>query len=257
MKLNFKKVGDTGPAVIILHGVFGFLDNWLTISKHIADAGFTLYLIDQRNHGRSPHEAHMNFDLFSDDLSEFISDQKLDAPFLVGHSMGGKTVMQYAVNYPKKLSKLVIVDIGPKEYPMHHSKILEGLNALDLSKITSRQNADDLLASFEPIMAVRQFLLKNLYRTESGAFNWRFNLPVLTSDIQNIGKKIESIEPVNAPALFIRGSKSNYILNNDWDQILELFPNAKLETIQNSGHWIQAEQPKAFLDALLPFLKEK
>ncbi len=255
MQLNFKKIGESGPAVIILHGVFGFLDNWLTISKYIAEAGFTLYLVDQRNHGRSPHEAPMNYDVFASDLADFITENQLESPLLVGHSMGGKTVMKYAVTHPDRLSKIVVVDIGPKQYPIHHTKIIEGLNAIDLSKVASRQDADDQLAPFEPILPVRQFLLKNLYRTEEGGFGWRFNLPVITSDMKNVGQAIASDEAVLAPTLFIRGGNSNYIEDEDWDDIVKLFPNASLETVQNAGHWIQAEQPKAFLEALLPFLK--
>ncbi|GLU51951.1 alpha/beta fold hydrolase [Dyadobacter frigoris] len=255
MNLNFKKIGETGPALIILHGVFGFLDNWLTIGKTISEQGFVVYLVDQRHHGRSPHEGSLDFPTLAEDLKEFLEQQNLTSAILLGHSMGGKTVMEYAVRYPDTFEKLVIVDIGPKQYPIHHTKLLQGLNALPVSKIENRQQADDFLSKYEPILAVRQFLLKNLYRKEDGTFDWRFNLPVLTTDMAKVGSPITAKKPVETPTLFIRGEKSNYILDEDWDDILKIFPNAKLDTIADAGHWVQAEQPKVFVEHLLTFLK--
>lgn len=254
MLLNFKKIGETGKPLIILHGVFGLLDNWLSISKAIAEHGYVLYLVDQRNHGRSPHEEPMDYPTFSSDLKEFIDQQKLENPHLLGHSMGGKTVIQYAADYPGTFDKLVVVDIGPKAYPIHHKKILEGLNAIPIDEITSRNDADEVLAQYEPILPVRQFLLKNLYRKDEGGFAWRFNLPVLTTSMKKIGVATNYSEPVNNPTLFIRGEKSDYILDEDWEDILKIFPNATLKTVPNAGHWVQAEQPQAFTKALVDFL---
>ena len=257
MFLNFKKIGETGQPLVILHGVFGLLDNWLTISKSIAEQGYILYLVDQRNHGRSPHEEPMDYPTFSADLREFLEQQHLDNPHLLGHSMGGKTVMQYAADYPGTYDKLVIVDIGPKAYPIHHTKILKGLNAIPIDEITSRNEADEVLAQYEPIMPVRQFLLKNLYRKDDGGFGWRFNLPVLTASMSKVGIATKYDAPINNPTLFIRGEKSDYILDEDWEDILKIFPNATLETIPNAGHWIQAEQPQAFTKCLVEFLKKR
>jgi len=254
MQLNYKKIGETGKPLIILHGVFGFLDNWLTIGKTISEQGFVVYLVDQRHHGRSPHEGSLEFPTLAADLKEFLSQQNLDNPILLGHSMGGKTVMEYAVNNPDTFEKLVVVDIAPKQYPVHHTKLLKGLNALPVEEIENRQQADDFLSTYEPILAVRQFLLKNLYRKEEGGFDWRFNLPVLTSDMGKVGAEITASNPVETSTLFIRGSKSDYILDEDWDTILKIFPNAQLDTIENAGHWVQAEQPKAFVEHLLNFL---
>jgi esterase len=255
MQLNFKKIGETGKPLIILHGVFGFLDNWLTIGKHISEQGYVVYLVDQRHHGRSPHEGSLDFSTLAADLKEFLEQQNLTSAILLGHSMGGKTVMEYAVRYPETFEKLVIVDIGPKQYPVHHREILKGLNALPLVTLENRQQADDFLSTYEPILAVRQFLLKNLYRKEDGTFDWRFNLPVLTRDMAKVGAPIQATQPVETATLFIRGEKSNYILDEDWADILKIFPNAKLDTIADAGHWVQAEQPKAFLEHLLTFLK--
>jgi len=254
MQLNYKKIGETGKPLVILHGVFGFLDNWLTIGKTISEQGFVVYLVDQRHHGRSPHEGSLDFPTLAADLKEFLSQQNLDNPILLGHSMGGKTVMEYAVNNPDTFEKLVVVDIAPKQYPIHHTKLLKGLNALPVEEIETRQQADDFLSTYEPILAVRQFLLKNLYRKEEGGFDWRFNLPVLTSDMGKVGAEITASNPVETSTLFIRGSKSDYILDEDWDTILKIFPNAQLDTIENAGHWVQAEQPKAFVEHLLNFL---
>ena len=163
--------------------------------------------------------------------------------------------MEYAVTFPGTYEKLVVADIGPKSYPIHHAKILKGLNAMDIEAIETRQQADDILSEYEPILAVRQFLLKNLYRKDEGGFGWRFNLPLLTTDMSNVGAAIVTETPVETPVMFMRGDKSDYIKDEDWAGILEIFPNAVLDTIENSGHWIQAEQPKAFLQSLLHFLK--
>lgn len=254
MQLNFKQFGESGKPLIILHGLFGLLDNWLTIGKTISEHGYKVYLLDQRNHGRSPHEAPLTFQAFAEDLNDFIAQQQIENPVLIGHSMGGKTVMEYAVTNPGTFDGLVVVDIGPKSYPVHHKRILEGLNAMNLEIVENRNQADEMLSHYEPIPAVRQFLLKNLYRKEEGGFAWRFNLPLLTTDIENIGAEIKSDVKVNAPALFMRGEKSDYILDGDWDEILNLFPAAKLETIAGAGHWVQAEQPAAFVAALFRFL---
>jgi pimeloyl-ACP methyl ester carboxylesterase len=254
MQLNFKQIGEAGPPVIILHGVFGFLDNWLTIGKTISEHGFRVYLVDQRNHGRSPHEGPLTFPTMAADLKEFLEQQDIENPVLIGHSMGGKTVMEYAVTYPGTYEALVVVDIGPKAYPIHHTKILQGLNAIPIDQIENRNQADEVLSEYEPLMGVRQFLLKNLYRKEEGGFGWRFNLPLLTTDMANVGAEIKSDDRIEAPTLFMRGENSTYIKDEDLEGILDLFPNAKLETISGAGHWVQADQPKAFVSTLLSFL---
>jgi esterase len=254
MQLHFKQVGEVGKPMIILHGVFGLLDNWLSISKTISDQGYRVFLVDQRNHGRSPHAAPLDFPTFAEDLKGFIDEHNLDKPILVGHSMGGKTIMQYAVNYPGTFESLVVVDIGPQAYPVHHTDILKGLNAIPIDEISSRNEADEILSKYEPSLPVRQFLLKNLYRKDDGAFGWRFNLPLLSSDMANIGAEISSENPVESPALFLRGGNSGYIRDQDVAGIMALFPNAQIETIPGAGHWIQADQPKAFADALFNFI---
>ncbi|WP_373513998.1 alpha/beta fold hydrolase [Persicitalea sp.] len=253
MKLNYKKISTDGQPLIILHGVFGSLDNWATISKAIADLGYAVYLVDQRNHGRSPHSDDFTYEAMAADLSEFLQEHGLENPVLVGHSMGGKTVIQYAENYPGTYDKLVIVDIGPKAYPPHHDELLAGLNALPLAEIESRQHANELFSAHEPNLAVRQFLLKNLYRSDDG-YSFRFNLPVLTEQQANVGVEIPKLRTITEPALFMRGALSGYIKEEDWPEIQKMFPNAELVTIPKSGHWVHAEQPKRFVEVLGEFL---
>ncbi len=255
MKLNYKKIGDASPAVLILHGVFGSLDNWMTLGRQIAGHGFSVYLIDQRNHGRSPHADPLDYASMAADLKEFITDHQLESPLLIGHSMGGKTVMQYTVSWPDTVGKLVVVDISPRAYPLHHQQLLKGMNGMQLDAIQNRQEADALMTAFEPSPGVRQFLMKNLYRDEDGHFAWRFNLPVLTRDMPALGKAIAASGPVPVPALFIRGGESDYLPDSGWDAVKSIFPKATLETIPGAGHWVHAEQPALFLEAVLPFLQ--
>ncbi len=266
MKLFFRQTGDTGPAIVILHGVFGSSDNWVTISKTIAARGYRVFALDQRNHGHSPRADEQDYSSMAADLHEFILDQKLDKPILVGHSMGGKTVMQYVMSYRNDgdaafrpattFQKPVIVDIAPKFYPIHHAEIVRGLNAIDLMKITSRNDADAILSQYEPLAAVRQFLLKNLYRNDRGQFDWRLNLPVIERELHGIGDELTNPHIVTEPTLFIRGSESPYILDEDIPTIKRIFPNAQLETIQGAGHWVQAEKPVEFVEVLMKFLNK-
>lgn len=261
MKLFFREVGDpTHPPIIILHGLFGSSDNWLTISKTIAAEGYQVLSVDQRNHGQSPRDVGFDYDSMAADLHEFIIDHQLKAPVLVGHSMGGKTVMQYVINYPNALDrqsfgKVVVVDIAPKFYPVHHGDILRGLTAIDTAALTNRNAADAILSQFEPSPTVRQFLLKNLYRTTDGRFDWRINLPVIMSEIHGIGEDLSHTRTVTEPTLFIRGSESGYIADSDLPVIQKLFPNSRVITIDGAGHWVQAEKPAEFVQTLLTFVK--
>jgi pimeloyl-ACP methyl ester carboxylesterase len=253
MQLNYKVMGQ-GPPVVILHGVFGTLDNWQTAAKALAER-HTVYLVDNRNHGRSPHEEAFNYEVMSEDLLNFIQAQRLDQPVVIGHSMGGKVAMYYACRYqPANLSKLIVVDIAPKYYRPHHQQILEGLLSIDLSQVGNRQQADQQLARYVPEPDTRQFLLKNLYRTDEGGFGWRMNLPVLNEKIENIGEGLPAHFRSDKPALFIRGGKSNYIRESDAALIKEHFPNATIETIAGAGHWVHAEQPALLLEKVLAFI---
>ncbi|MFC5409077.1 alpha/beta fold hydrolase [Larkinella bovis] len=255
MKLYYRQTGETGTPIIILHGIFGSSDNWLTVSKSIAEHNHRVFLVDQRNHGRSPRSEVLDYDSMAADLQEFITDHGLESPIVVGHSMGGKTVMQFAMDYPGQFSRLVVVDIAPKFYPIHHAELIRGLKAIDLATLKSRNEADEILSRYEPLTYVRQFLLKNLYRTEEGRFDWRLNLPVIEQELHGIGGELRNVRIVTEPTLFIRGGDSRYIREEDQAEIKRLFPNSTLETIEGAGHWVQAEKPAEFVDVLMRFLK--
>lgn len=254
MKLFFRQTGETGPAIVILHGVFGSSDNWLTISKSIAARGYRVFALDQRNHGQSPRGDEHDYGVMAADLHEFLLDHQLEHPILVGHSMGGKAVMQYAMLYPGTYQKLVVVDIAPKFYPVHHAELVRGMKSIDLTSIKSRTEADTALSFYEPIPTVRQFLLKNLYRTEQGQFAWRLNLPVIERELHGIGEELTNPRIITEPTLFMRGSESPYVLDEDIPTIKRIFTNVQIETIQGAGHWVQAEKPAEFVEVLLKFV---
>ncbi|MBW6482096.1 MAG: alpha/beta fold hydrolase [Vicingaceae bacterium] len=253
MRLNYKKLG-TGQPLIIIHGLFGSLDNWMTFAKTMSEK-YEVYLVDARNHGQSPHSNVFNIQVMADDLKEFIDKHQLIDSIILGHSMGGKIAMQFAVEYSHLVSKLIIVDIAPKAYPVHHELIIEGLLSLDFNVIKTRNAADEKLIKYIPDLSVRQFLLKNLYWIEKERLAFRFNLEVIAKNIAEIGVAINSNgSQFIKPTLFIRGEKSNYILDSDREEIKSIFPKAVIGTIKNSGHWIHAEQPEAFLSMIKNFI---
>ena len=252
MKLFYRELGSGNP-IVILHGVFGSSDNWLTVSKGLAETN-KVYLLDARNHGHSPKSDEFNYSVMADDLKEFLSDHAIEKSCLIGHSMGGKTVMKFASIYPFIPEKLVVVDISPRYYKRHHDSILDGLKSIDLPNLKSRQDADQQLSNFEPDFGVRQFLLKNLYRNEHNEFQWRINLPVIARNIDNVGEVLDENIIIKSPALFIRGEKSNYIKEDDENLIRKNFADVRIETIKDAGHWVQAEKPKEFLEAIRNFL---
>lgn len=251
MKLFFREYGQ-GKPLIILHGLFGSSDNWLTQAKLFADS-FKVYTVDLRNHGLSPHSDLFDYPSMVSDLEEFVDDHNIIAPVFIGHSMGGKTAMNFAVAHPGKIDKLIVVDISPRAYDLEHYTILDGLNAIPLETITSRNEADEILSQYVSESDVRQFLLKNLQRKPAGGFSWKINLPVLTRKLSNIGLDLQVEGTFTKPTLFIRGARSNYVLDSDWSRISTLFPEAMLETM-DTGHWVQAEKPKEFVDLVIQWL---
>ncbi|MEP2669945.1 MAG: alpha/beta fold hydrolase [Cyclobacteriaceae bacterium] len=253
MKLFFRELGQGSP-LIILHGLFGSSDNWFSLSKIFAEK-YKVYVIDQRNHGQSPHDPVHDYNALTDDLNEFIEDHKIDKPIIIGHSMGGKTAMNFAIRFPEKLSKLIVVDIVPKAYPIHHDSILKGLNTINLDQLESRGQADKILSPFIPEPAVRQFLLKNLARNASQNFEWRINIPVLEAHIDDMGTALQYEGQFNGATLFIVGSKSNYFEPGDDATIKSYFPKAEITTL-DTGHWVQAENPKGFMEAVFNFVNE-
>lgn len=254
MKLHAKIIGK-GKPLLILHGFLGMGDNWKTLGNQFAEEGFEVHLIDQRNHGRSPHSAEFNYDLMAKDLLEYCEDRQLEKIYLIGHSMGGKTAMFFAASYPDRVKKLIVVDIAPKYYTPHHQKILEGLAFLDTQELTSRKTADEYLSEYVPEPSVRQFLLKNLYRKEKNILDLRLNLKTLTEQIDQLGQALPKERSFAGSTLFLKGEKSNYIQEADKKDIKKQFPNAETVTIKNAGHWIHAENREAFFQEAMEFMQ--
>ncbi|MEJ6753946.1 MAG: alpha/beta fold hydrolase [Flavobacteriales bacterium] len=251
MKLNFKKIGK-GKPLLILHGLFGSSDNWGSLGKKFAENNL-VYLVDLRNHGRSPHSKEMSYDLMADDLLELIQDENINSPIILGHSMGGKAALLFAEKYPKYLEKLIVADIGIKAYPMHHDEILKGLNSVKLHEISSRNQAQQSIQSHIENLGIQQFLLKNLYWIEKGKLAWRMNLKVIEKNIGEILVKI-NVQKNSVSTLFVRGEMSNYILEDDFQNILESFPNGAIKTIPKVGHWLHAENPTEFYKIVREFI---
>lgn len=253
MKLHFKKIGY-GEPLMIIHGLFGSSDNWGMLGKKFAEK-FTVYLIDLRNHGRSPHDSSMNYELMADDLHELILNEGIESPVLLGHSMGGKAALQFNEKHKNVLKKLIVADIGIKSYPMHHDVIIKGLKNVNLEFISSRKEAAESLSEFVKEIGVQQFLLKNLYWVEKGKLGWRMNLDVI---IQNIHEVLTEIKTKNnfTKTLFVRGELSNYILEEDIPEISAALPNSSVSTIKNVGHWLHAENPVEFYNLVTSFISE-
>jgi pimeloyl-ACP methyl ester carboxylesterase len=254
MKLFYRKFGE-GQPFFILHGLFGQSDNWNTLAKQIAEQGFEVYTVDQRNHGLSPHSDTWDYPSMSADLKELMDALNTRNCILLGHSMGGKTAMQFALEHEDLLEKLIVADMAPRYYPPHHQSVLQGLHAIDFNAIKTRKEAEAILSQYIEDYGTKQFLLKNIYWKEDGQMDWRFNLRVISKEIENAGKGIEADHACQVPSLFIRGEKSDYVLDSDIKDIREIFPRSYVETINDSGHWIHAEQPVAFLKTVLDFVK--
>lgn len=254
MKLNFKTFGE-GEPLIVLHGLFGMLDNWLTLSRKFAEH-YQVFIIDQRNHGKSPHDDVIDYPSMAEDLYDFMVDHDIPQAYFLGHSMGGKTVMQFAHLYPEKVKKLIVVDIAPKRYKGGQEPIFEALFNVDLNKVDSRSDAEEMLAQTIDEQEIRLFLLKNLARQKEGHYRWKMNLPAIYDHYQDILGSIENETPFVNPSLFIRGGQSRYIQDEDFSLIREQFPNAEIATVEKAGHWVHAEAPEELLKLALNFLDE-
>ena len=253
MKLFHRKFGQGHP-FIILHGLFGQSDNWNTLAKQFSEQGLEVYTVDQRNHGLSPHSNEWSYKVMSEDLKELITDLHLAKCSLLGHSMGGKTVMQFALDYPELLDKLIIADMAPRYYPPHHQAVIQGLEAVDFKLVKTRKEAEAILSQYIDDFGTKQFLLKNIYWKENGEMDWRFNLKIISERIENAGQAIESDHSCEIPTLFLRGEKSDYIQDSDIRLIQQLFPRSYVETVKEAGHWIHAEKPAAFFNAVMAFI---
>jgi len=250
MKLHYRELG-TGQPLIILHGLFGFSDNWQSHAKKLSEY-YRVILVDLRNHGHSPWSDEFSYNLMAQDVFELCQSLSLKNLILVGHSMGGKVAMNFAQNHGELVEKLVVVDIGIKQYPMHHEHILAGIHSVDLPTISARRQAESQLSAHIDSEGIKQFLLKNLYWKEKGVLAWRMNVAVLEREMETILSAVDDVD-VTVPTLFIRGAMSNYILDDDIEAIEELFFDAEFITIDNAGHWVHAEASQVFLEHLLSF----
>jgi len=249
MKLHYKKLGH-GQPFVILHGLFGCADNWQTHAKKLSEY-YQVFSIDLRNHGHSPWSDEFSLQTMSDDLWELFKDMCLKKAIVLGHSMGGKVAMTFAQQHAILLEKLIVVDIGIKQYPPHHHHILKAITTLKLEEISSRTQADQHLAQQIKSTEIRQFLLKNLYWKDN-KLAWRMNVDAIQPNIYAVLEEIKQSECV-LPTLFIRGGASNYILDEDILAIENAFIDCDFVTIPDAGHWVHAEQPETFINAVLSF----
>lgn len=255
MQLAYREYGS-GQPLIILHGLFGQSDNWNTLAKRFGTEGFHVFTVDQRNHGLSPHSDEWDYAIMAADIKEFIDHHKLKDPILLGHSMGGKTVMFFELNYPGVASKIIVADIAPREYQPHHDSVLKGLKEVDLTKTKTRKEAEETLNLFITDFGTKQFLLKNIFwkDTANNVMDWRFNLQVISREYDNIRVAVPE-KTSQVTTLFIRGEKSDYISDSDIADIKSRFPNYILRTIAGAGHWVHAEKPDEFFKEVISFIK--
>lgn len=267
MKLFYREMGEGSP-LVILHGLYGSSDNWVTIGRELAK-DFRVILVDQRNHGQSPHSTQHTYPSMVDDLTELIDCLGLERINLVGHSMGGKTAMLFAHRYPHRAKSLVVIDIAPTGYDSAktavgsgqrdlHSRIIAALSQLDLKVATSREQLDELLAISIPDQCVRLFLLKNVKRNDDGTFYWALNINTIANSMDALMGPIFSDEQkimVTTPTLFVKGELSNYIRPDDEEWIRERFSSCTLQVIPNAGHWVHAEAPVALIALLKNFTR--
>lgn len=252
--LLHSRIEGEGKPFLIIHGFLGMSDNWKSLSQQFAELGYQVHCLDMRNHGKSFHSDDFNYDIMTEDVKEYINHYQLNDIVLLGHSMGGKIAMLFAAKYPNLVKKLIVADIGPKYYAPHHQTILAALNAVDFSVKPTRNEVEELLSRFVQDFGTRQFLLKNLYWKEPGQLAFRFNLKVFNEKINEIGAALPFDKTYNGKVLFLRGDKSDYILDSDFETIYYHFPEAKILTISNAGHWLHAENPKDFFYEVKNFL---
>ncbi|MGA3012464.1 MAG: alpha/beta fold hydrolase [Bacteroidales bacterium] len=254
MKLFFRHMGQGNP-VIILHGLLGLSDNWVSFGRQLS-TDFEIFIPDLRNHGQSPHDPVFNFPSLVKDLLDFINDLGLKRLNLIGHSLGGKTAMSFALEYPDRINKLVVVDIAPRKYPsnLEHELLIDAMLKVDLTLAHSRSDIEKQLEPNVHSSRLRQFLLKSVYWKDKQSLGWRINLPVLKDSLPFIMEEISPNKKLQNPVLFVRGGQSDYITDNDVPEILRLFPLCTIKTLENASHWVHADVPFEFYSVVHDFL---
>ncbi len=254
MKLNHKIYGS-GQPIIILHGLFGMGDNWRNIAKKLEDH-FQSIVVDMRNHGRSPHDPVMDFMTMADDVLELMTGLHIEKASIMGHSMGGKVAMQFALLHPEMVDKLIMVDIAPKYYSSRHEEVIEAIESIQIDQMKERSEVEFALTRFlGRDQSTIQFLMKNLSRVPEGGFEWKANMPVIIKAYENLMEEVKPDKIYAGPVLFVRGENSSYILDEDFQTIRAIFPNSSLATIPNAGHWVHADSPELFVSEILGFLR--
>ncbi|MCC6684055.1 MAG: alpha/beta fold hydrolase [Bacteroidia bacterium] len=254
MKLHYNCYGDGFP-LIILHGFLGTADNWHSLAQRF-QSDFKVIAVDLRNHGRSPHSDYHSIKLMADDLIELMDDLSLTQANFIGHSMGGKVLMHLCLTHAERVLTPVVVDIAPRAYKPGHQDVFDALMAVNLQTAQTRKEVEEAMIPYAPDFGIRQFLLKNLTRNPQGKFTWKMNLPVLFNQYQEVIEPITAGHPFTGRALFIKGATSDYIKPGDEKEIVKLFPLAVFKTIEGAGHWVHADKPDLFYDAVITFLRQ-
>lgn len=254
MQLNYKKFGETGSTIIILHGLLGSLDNWQTIAKQLATSHI-VYIVDQRNHGRSPHTDEMSYELLSQDMQEFCTQQNISKAIFMGHSMGGKAAMLLALQKAGLVEKLIVVDIAPTFYDGGHETILFAMAEAPLKSTEKREDIDKFLEPRIHNFGVRQFIMKNLTRNEKNQFKWKCNFEALILNYRMLMDFPKSESVFQGKTYFIKGETSNYINQDNFEACDQYFPDNKIIEIKNAGHWVHADNPSGFLETIISILK--
>ena len=251
MQLFHKEFGS-GKPLVILHGLFGFSDNWQSHAKYLSSY-YRVILFDLRNHGRSSWSDNHTYENMALDVAESLDHLSIDKACFIGHSMGGKVLMHMGLNHGSYIDKMIVVDMGTKSYPMHHQDVIKAIQSVNIENVTARSQVNEMLKPLLSSEGLRQFLLKNLYWKEKGVLAWRMNVKTLVESMQEILSVLPSGEVLHQ-SLFIRGGLSNYILDEDVDLIQNQFPNSEILTIDGAGHWVHAEASEAFIESTLSFL---
>jgi esterase len=256
MDLHFRKYGEGRP-LVILHGVFGISDNWVSFGKKMAELGFCVYILDQRNHGQSPHHYAFNYYALTEDLLEFFEQQNIESPIILGHSMGGKVAMRFTLENPLDVRALIVVDTSMRTYlsHTHHRDLIDAMKSVDFSRVKSRGDVEDHLSGLINSPRIRQFLMKNLFWKEKDLLGWRINLDAIDLNLDSLYDGVFYSTIYKKPALFVRGGLSDYIIEEDIPDIKKNFPNMDLATIDKGTHWVHADAPEEFYDHVSAFLK--
>lgn len=254
MELNYKQYGEHGPDFLILHGLFGSLDNWTGLARQIADRGYRVWTPDLRNHGKSPHNPVHTYEAMADDLISFMEQHDLAKIHLLGHSMGGKVALAFSQAYPQLLRSCIVADIAPKAYPRGHDDIFDAIFHVPLPQLENRAQAEKILREKLNSNTLVFFLLKNLERKDDNTFAWKMNVSTLWEEYEKIRGEVKLSVTLPIPFLLIKGEHSDYVTTDDEQQMLAHFPTMRAVTIPDAGHWVHAENASAFLDAVLGFL---